>query len=334
MGKLKTFFSRFSLSTVKRFFHNVNLAHKESGKNRFVLFVDMVYCMFTYWIGHMDYVTFGFAYIGKDKRKTFMTMDDNIALVRRLNDRSAYSLLDDKMLFNKTFRQYLGRTFIDLRDGIDGFRQFCTGKTCFFAKQLQSFGGLGVEKVRLEGQDIDALYARLMENKMYLAEEAIIQHPTMNLLCDKSVNTLRITTIVSDRGNANCVYALVRAGSGKNDVDNVTSGGMYTLLSADGTITHPMFCDKAMAYYTQHPLSGQPFIGFRIPFFREAVELCQQAALVEPKMRYIGWDVAITPAGPVLVEGNNLPGYDMCQNHRFHDDGCGLKAAFERAIND
>lgn len=333
MRKLKTFFSRFSLSTVKRFFHNLNLAHRESGKSRIVLFFDMVYCMFTYWIGHMDYVTFGFAYIGKEKRRTFMTMDDNIALVHRLNDRSAYSLLDDKMVFNKTFRQFLGREFIDLRDGIAVFRQFCAGKTCFFAKQLQSFGGLGVEKVRLEGQDLQSLYDRLMENKMYLAEEAIVQHPTMDLLCDKSVNTLRITTIVSDKGNANPVYALVRAGSGKNDVDNVTSGGMYTLLSDEGVITHPMFCDKAMAYYTAHPLSGQAFIGFQIPFFREALALCCEAAKVEPRMRYIGWDVAITPEGPVLVEGNNLPGYDMCQNHRFHDDGCGLKAVFERAIN-
>ena len=54
---------------------------------------------------------------------------------------------------------------------------------------------------------------------------------------------------------------------------------------------------------------------------------------MEKRLRYVGWDVAITPDGPVLVEGNDLPGYDMCQNHRFHDDGRGIKDAFEYALN-
>lgn len=49
--------------------------------------------------------------------------------------------------------------------------------------------------------------------------------------------------------------------------------------------------------------------------------MCCRAAFVEPHMRYVGWDVAITPDGPVFVEGNNLPGYDMVQNSRHRDEG-------------
>ena len=62
--------------------------------------------------------------------------------------------------------------------------------------------------------------------------------------------------------------------------------------------------------------------------------MCEEAARVVPQMRYIGWDIAITKNGPVMVEGNNLPGYDMCQNHRFHEDGCGLKERFRQVIED
>lgn len=332
MVRLKTFLRRLANGSFKRFFRNLNIVHRESGRNRIVLFFDMLYCMFVYDVGYLDYLTFGFAYIGKDKRRTFMTMPENISLTRQMNQREAYDVFEDKLVFHKMFRDYVRRDYVDLQEGFDAFARFCQGKDSFFAKQPVSYGGLGVKKVYLDGQDLEALYRELMDNQMYVAEQTIQQHPEMSKLCSRSVNTVRIVTVVSDHGNPNLVYALVRIGQGTNDVDNITSGGMYTLLSPEGTITHPVFCDKTVTYHTEHPVTGQAFIGFQIPFFREAVEMCCQAALVEPRMRYIGWDVAITPDGPVLVEGNNLPGYDMCQNHRFHEDGCGIKPAFEAAI--
>ncbi len=334
MRKIIVFFRRVASGSFKRFFRNLNLVHKESGKNRILLFFDMVYSMFAYGIGYLDYMTFGFAFIKKDKRKTFMTMDDNIQMCRRMNQKDASDFFENKLLFSKTFESFLGRDYVDLQDGIEAFRDFCKGKDSFFAKQPESFGGLGVKKVYLENQDIDALYSSLMSDKMYLAEDTITQHPDMNKLCDKSVNTIRMVTILSDNDKPHLIYALVRIGSGTKDVDNVTSGGMYTLLSDSGEITHPCFCDKTVSYYEKHPVSGFPFIGFKLPFFDEAKELCFNATTVEKRIRYVGWDVAITPSGPVLVEGNSLPGYDMPQNHRFHDDGCGIKAKFEEAIKD
>lgn len=331
MRKIITFFRRVASGSFLRFFRNLNIVHNESGKNRIWLFFNMVFSMFRYGIGYLDYMTFGFAYIGKDKRKTFMTMDDNLSLARRLNNPEANPTFTDKLNFNRTFKEYLKRDFVDLQSGFESFEKFCQGKACFFAKEPSSFGGLGVMKVDLNGKNLKELYSELISKKLFLAEEAIVQHDEMNRLCSRSVNTIRIVTLLSDKGNANFVYALIRVGSGKNDVDNVTSGGMYTLLSKEGVITHPMFCDKTVSYYTEHPNNGFEFIGFKVPYFDEALELCKKAAKVEPRMRYVGWDVAITPTGPVLVEGNNLPGYDMCQNHRFHDSGEGMKAAFEFA---
>ncbi len=334
MRKIITFFSRVASGSLIRLFRNLNLVHKESGKNRIIIFFDMIYSMFAYGTGYLDYMTFGFAYIKRDKRKTFMTMDDNIQMCKSMNQSIASDIFENKLLFAKTFEKYLGRGYVDLKDGIEAFRDFCKGKDSFFAKQPESFGGLGVRKVYLEGKDIDKLYSELMKDKMYLAEDTITQHSEMNKLCEKSVNTIRMVTILSDNNKPHLIYSLVRIGSGQKDVDNVTSGGMYTLLSDTGEITHPCFCDKTVSYYEKHPVSGFPFMGFKVPFFEEAKELCFDAAIVEKRIRYVGWDVAITPLGPVLVEGNSLPGYDMPQNHRFHDDGCGIKAKFEAAIKD
>lgn len=328
----KMFISRIDPGSLGRFFRNLNIVHEQSGKNRIGLFFDMAYSMFKYDIGYLDYLTFGFAYIGHEKRKTFMTMGDNVKLSRQLNQREAYGVFKNKLDFCRVFKDYLNREVVDLRDGFEAFEAFCAGKETFFAKVLELYGGIGVEKIHLKGQDLHELYNELMDEGMFLAEETIVQHPEMNKLCQRSVNTIRIVTVVSDKGNPNVVYSLVRIGSGTNDVDNVSSGGMYTLLSPEGKITHPAFCDKTVTYYTEHPASGFEFKDFQVPFYNEAIELCRQAALVEPRVRYVGWDVAITPNGPVLVEGNYLPGYDMCQNHRFHDDGCGIKPAFEAAL--
>jgi hypothetical protein len=51
-------------------------------------------------------------------------------------------------------------------------------------------------------------------------------------------------------------------------------------------------------------LSGASIVGFRVPYFREAVALVNQVSPVVPQVPYIGWDVAITPQGPILIEGN------------------------------
>ena len=143
----------------------------------------------------------------------------------------------------------------------------------------------------------------------------------MSRLCPDSVNTVRIVTLVTDKG-AEMVYALVRMGMGGVCVDNVSSGGMYAPVNEHGQLHRPAFCDKTGKYYERHPVTGTDIVGFQIPMFEDALELCRTASRrVEEHLKYIGWDVAITPDGPVLVEGNNLPGYDMCQNAGHVDEG-------------
>ena len=36
-----------------------------------------------------------------------------------------------------------------------------------------------------------------------------------------------------------------------------------------------------------------------------------------PQVRYIGWDVAFSVSGPVIVEGNEYPGYGFLQFHKL-----------------
>jgi len=319
--------------SIKRMIHNVELVHKESGKSRLFLYPDVIYWMLVKGYGYLEYYTYGFAYIKADQRETFMNMNEHLEMTRRLNDRAYYDVFDDKCRFYKRFAAFLKRDYVDLHDGEEAFAAFCGKHPVFFVKQPVSYGGLGVKKIENQNsEDIKALYERLTQEGFWLAEEAIVQDERMAYLNPAAVNTVRVVTIVNDAGEVKVVYALLRVGSGKNDVDNVSSGGMYTLLTEEGETVHPFFCDKDVAYYTSHPVTGRDLLHFKVPDYEKAVEMCREAARVVPQMRYIGWDIAITGQGPVMVEGNNLPGYDMCQNHRFHEDGCGMKAQFKEIL--
>ena len=87
-----------------------------------------------------------------------------------------------------------------------------------------------------------------------------------------------------------------------------------------------------MKRFETHPLTGIPFMGFQVPLWDEALDMVRKAArkAYGYNCHWIGWDVAITPDGPVLVEGNNLPGYDMCQNAGHVDEG--MLPRFEKLL--
>lgn len=331
--KLAIFARRLRTASLRRMNQNVQAIHQETGKNRAFLLCDMIYCTFRYGVGYLDYHVFGFANNRGKNRQTFMTMNHNVALARMVNDASCYPVLNDKFLFLEKYGAFLGRKWLDLRQtSPEALRAFCLAAGTVFAKPHAEFGGTGVEKLVCRADtDYEALHARLLAGGQYLVEEAITQHPALDRLCPTSVNTLRVVTLLVN-GEAKFVYSLLRMGSGQSHVDNISSGGVYTLVDDGGVLNFPAFCDKTGLYYDRHPFTDTAFAGYRLPYFQEAVELCRKAALVEPRLGYIGWDVAITPHGPVLVEGNNLPGYDMAQNAKFHPDGKGMLPLFEALV--
>ncbi len=329
MNKIKTFFRRLFAGSFKRMFMHINTIHKETGKNRFVMFFDMIWCIFRYSIGYLDYRVFGFAMIKGKNRKTFMNMNDNLVISRKLNNREFFPKFDNKVLFDEVFNDYIGREYLDLTKATaEDLKEFCKGKKTVFAKAVNDFGGQGITKEKITSDtDYYELYKRLTDNRQLLVEETIVQHEAMNRLSPSSINTIRMVTLLNN-GTVHFMYALVRMSNGSNCVDNICSGGMYVSIGQDGVIRKPAFCDATGLYYDRHPYTDTVFNGFEIPMFKEAIEMCKKAALVEPHVGYIGWDVAITPTGPVLVEGNTLPSYDMCQNYGHIDNKTGIKPRF------
>ena len=56
--------------------------------------------------------------------------------------------------------------------------------------------------------------------------------------------------------------------------------------------------------FATHPLSGTPIVGFRVPYYDRVIAFVDELSREIPEVPYVGWDVAIAPDGPVVIEGN------------------------------
>ena len=60
--------------------------------------------------------------------------------------------------------------------------------------------------------------------------------------------------------------------------------------------------------------------------------MLKKATALVPEVGYIGWDIAITPTGPIIIEGNTTPGYKYYQIPIHMDNKIGNKKRYKKWI--
>lgn len=143
--------------------------------------------------------------------------------------------------------------------------------------------------------------------KDYVIQKIIKQHPDLNKVHNKSINSVRIVSILMPEG----VYILssnLRMGVGKSRIDNVTAGGISAGINPDGTLKK-----YATDYYTGEKFEVHPqgliFDGFKVPSYDKAVALVKKAHPLIPHFRLVSWDIAINENGDaLLIEANMRKG--------------------------
>jgi hypothetical protein len=90
--------------------------------------------------------------------------------------------------------------------------------------------------------------------------------------------------------------------------DNMALGG----LAAPVDLTTGKICGPAIrivprklpSELASHPDTGVGLEGFQIPCWEEVKALATLAQINFPDMAFVGWDIAILPDGPIVLEGN------------------------------
>lgn len=188
-----------------------------------------------------------------------------------------------------------------------------------FIKPVDGVGGKNTfkldKKSLLQTDVVSKIYASMSEIK-YLFQETVKQHQILNAIYSSSINTIRAHSYFNRETNEIIVVsALMRFGSGGGVVDNGSSGGLFVPID----IKEWSLVGKGMSYlnkggrtYKTHPDTNVLFDGALIPFGDEIDALIKKAAPLFVS-DFIGWDIAITPDGPIIIEGNDCPHLIMAQ---------------------
>jgi len=99
-------------------------------------------------------------------------------------------------------------------------------------------------------------------------------------------------------------------------VDNVCQDGLALGVDVATGELQPTARYRWDQEFDHHPDTGYVFAGKKLPGWQQAVEFVLEAALRAPFFRHVGWDIALTQAGPVAIEGNL--GYEIDLPQQLH----------------
>lgn len=236
-------------------------------------------------------------------------------IINKYNNPKYIHYLKNKKDFNNYFSQFVGREWRFSQDlKFDDFKEFVLRHQRIIIKPVDGWEGDGVRLIDIPSQSfsLEKIFEDLT-SKPYMIEECIRQNKDM-VFGGHSVNTIRAYTIYDKKEKQAIVLkTVIRVGVGDSIVDNSHSGGCaYEVDRNLGIIISESYQANGGVNII-HPLTNICMLGQKIPHWDNIQKVCKQAAEMLPEVPYIGWDVAVTDEGPILIEGNHDPDLDMVE---------------------
>lgn len=179
-----------------------------------------------------------------------------------------------------------------------------------FRREERGFTGTSSGRPSLE--DPSACFFADPRYESFVIQERLLPHPSLQELSGTPcVQTVRIVTDVDEQGGCRIPFAFLRVITGASVVDNFDGGRTGNLLSGvdltNGTLSVSFGAAPGgigMVRHTHHPRTGISFKDFQLPDWEAACALAARAAILFLPMRTLGWDIALTPSGPSIIEVN------------------------------
>ncbi|KAA9110513.1 sugar-transfer associated ATP-grasp domain-containing protein [Microbacterium rhizomatis] len=278
-------------------------ASADHGKWMPAVVVDMLWQAGVRNVGFQDYIDYDFAILNRDERATYMTHPVSNQLSQKYDHPDFRHLFQDKVEFDHAFSDFLKREWMVVAEGnAEALREFTQRQGTIVTKEPVGQAGTGVHRYHAEEiEDWSRFHSDLLSRGELLVEEVIVQHPDLAAVCPGTVNTTRVTAFFD--GERTHILAMAQKFGRGAVSDQMTFGGFYTMLDDDGHAVGAGYDSHGHVHRT-HPDSGFVIGDFQLPMIDDVKAFVDRVARVVPQVQYVGWDIVVTPTGPVLVEGN------------------------------
>ncbi len=293
----------------------------------------------------------------------YLVTDSVLSKCWGLNDMTFRTVVDDKFLFEEFFTNHkvtvatslahTSNTLFFVRNKIlqvntpEEFNNFLKSiikkgsrsDSFILKKRSGSSGGKSI--FRIDHTDLDKdtekisrVYNEILKAQ-YIIQDFVVQHEEINRLNSHCLNTMRMDSFTNKDGKSRVYSAFIRMGLNHSHVDNIDSGGFFVGINLeDGTLRAAGasdFTHGRAKSFTVNPETNIAFKGYHIPYFSDAVELVCKAASLIPRLKILGWDVAIGPDGPVIIEANETPGINFSE---LSQDGFATSPVFRDILQE
>lgn len=172
---------------------------------------------------------------------------------------------------------------------------------------------LGNEKGKLNF-DNNIVTCKLLKQRFnnWLFQEKLSNIKVLSDVHESSLNTFRIMTYLKD-GKAEVLYAMLKFGNNNAKTDNAHTDGVYVRVNINTGITEGLAYNESLEQFINHPYTNHKIDNIEIPKFNQVIETAKKCAMLFPKLTFVGWDIALTTSGAIVLEGNSSPGLTIIQ---------------------
>jgi hypothetical protein len=190
--------------------------------------------------------------------------------------------------------------------GIDVFRNICAGR-------YRDEAGQEIDLATLKDRVAERSKA---ESGALMVQQRLFNHPDIANLADQSLMAIRVITCKSDLDqNAVVTYAFIRIIT-RLEPHWPVSYELGIAVDLQTGRLGPATGDKErwlLCWWDVHPVTGAHVTDRLMPHWNEIKAIALKAHNAAQGRLLVGWDIAVTPDGPLLLEGNSYPDVDFPQ---------------------
>ncbi len=306
-----------AIETYKKQRGQIKTVQKKTGINRFYLWYSFIKYFILYGASPSDWLNYRMWEMTRVFARQFITARDNKCLDKMYNSRELVKTFTNKVLFNKEFADFIHRDWIYTSDhNEEEIKEWCAIHQDIVIKPIDLSSGKGIYGFHVNPDSFDSFYRSIKESNNkggYLLEKQVENISQLKQLNPPSCQTIRVYTILKSDNSVQLLAAAIRVGGSDNVVDNFHAKGTAFPIHLQTGVVYGTGIDAEGNRHYKTPSSGYFMPGFQIPCWNEVVDFVKKAAKHKPLARFIGWDVAITPDGLDMIEGNVEPNHNFLQ---------------------